>query len=705
MKSIRMFTLVIVFLSLGLGNVFANSDTLSCQAMFGLKQDFEALVENNQMIIHLTDYSSSSEEINSWNWDFGDGTTSTEQNPSHTYSNAGAYVVTLKITTNQYTSRNDHYFMLFDLETYNKKKEEPDCHAAFDYFYDASENEDSASATIIFTDTSFSKSVITNWLWDFGDETTSTEQNPTHTYSQNRIYEVLLVVYSENGSDTTSRFVYINVPETPIEPVACQSAFSYSIYADSSNGSLVIDYYTITFHDMSSSPNEITGWLWEFGDGNTSTEQYPEHTYSTEGEYEVKLTIYSEDCESSVINPMPIHENSWNNNEEVPACQASFVHGISIDSIAMEPVVDFKTVSFFDISTSHSEITNWLWNFGDGSTSTEQNPIHTYSSEGDYEVELTIYSDDCENSTMNVIIIDESQWNNNEEEVPACQAEFVYGNKIDTISMEPVVDFKTIYFLDISTSPDNITSWLWNFGDGTTSTEQYTTHTYAEEGEFIVELTIKSDQCESTVSNIVFIEEPSTVEETPVCEASFVYRTYVDSTNSVLTYDPYTILFFDRSKSSEIIVEWLWDFGDGNISTEQYPVHTYAKTGTYTVTLTFVAEDCDGSIAQDITINNNTKSTDSHNEATSVISFENNIEHLTIYPNPVKANSTINFYSENQNSTLIQIFNLSGKKVLSKKISTKPGQNQILLDASTLENGQYIIRMNNSKESIKFIKK
>jgi PKD repeat protein len=135
-----------------------------------------------------------------------------------------------------------------------------------------------APLTVQFTDNSFFGP--TSWAWDFdGDGTVdSTEQNPSFTYSTPGVYNMSVTVSNSAGSDTITMTGYISVDE-PISPVA-----DFSV--DSISGPV-----PVTVHFIDQSLNSPTSWLWDFGDGSTSTEQNPTHVYSDIGEYAVSLTV------------------------------------------------------------------------------------------------------------------------------------------------------------------------------------------------------------------------------------------------------------------------------------------------------------------------------------------------------------------------------------------------------------------------------
>ena len=224
--------------------------------------------------------------------------------------------------------------------------------------------------TVNFTDQSTGD--ITSWSWDFGDGSTSTAQNPSHDYTAPGTYTVSLTVTGPGGSDTNTKTNYITVTDG-------------NMTADFSGTPTTGDApLNVAFTDQST--GDITAWSWDFGDGGTSTAQNPNHTYNTAGVYTVSLTV-SNACGSDVMTKTDyITVNQ-------PVCNA--------------PVADFSgtplsgdaplLVDFTDNSSNAP--TSWSWDFGDGGTSTAQNPSHTYNSAGTYTVSMTA-TNDCGSDTQ-----------------------------------------------------------------------------------------------------------------------------------------------------------------------------------------------------------------------------------------------------------------------------------------------------------------
>ncbi|MFA5269415.1 MAG: PKD domain-containing protein [Methanoregula sp.] len=142
--------------------------------------------------------------------------------------------------------------------------------------------------TVTFTDTS--ETTPNEWLWDFGDGTNSTEQNPAHTYTTAGTYNVSLKAWNDLGSDTMEKTDYITV-RNPAAPVA-------TFTGTPTTGSAPL---SVTFNDTST--NLPTSWFWTFGDGTNATEQNPTHTYTAPGNYTVSLNVTNDDGTNSVTKP------------------------------------------------------------------------------------------------------------------------------------------------------------------------------------------------------------------------------------------------------------------------------------------------------------------------------------------------------------------------------------------------------------------
>lgn len=294
-------------------------------------------------------------------------------------------------------------------------------------------------------------------------------------------------------------------------------------------------------HFTNNSSGDITSWSWDFGDGATSGIYNPDHEYSSFGVYYVCLTVSDGlDCTDTYCDTIIVQ----------PDCQADF----NFTYVPTTPIY----VQFTDLSTGYPD--SWLWHFGDGTTSTDPNPVHPYSQAGSYDVCLIIEHNDslynCIDSICKTVIIPDSL---------NCQAEYTY--EID--SDDPM----KVHFFDLSSG--NITDWEWNFGDGNISNERNPVHIFPGPAAYMVCLKVEnSDTAEHCLH---FICESITLSDSAFCTSDFV--AVADSNSQVM----YQYSFFDQSTGNPDL--WMWTFGDGQISHDQDPVHAYENPGTYEVCL------------------------------------------------------------------------------------------------------------------------
>lgn len=225
--------------------------------------------------------------------------------------------------------------------------------------FEANVTADRIPLAVRFNDTSTANP--TTWAWDFGDGTTSIEQNPEHLYTKPGTYTVRLTVKNIAGTASETKTGYITVREAVL-PTA-----DFTVNATSGEAPFAVE-----FTDISS--GKPTEWEWEFGDGAISTMQSPVYTYEVPGTYTAKLTVKNSKGLTTVTHDV---------TADVPV-PAPPITSFAVDSTSGEAPL---TVAFTD--TSLKSPTSWIWDFGDGDTSSEQNPTHVYTSPGVYTVTLT----------------------------------------------------------------------------------------------------------------------------------------------------------------------------------------------------------------------------------------------------------------------------------------------------------------------------
>lgn len=551
---------------------FGCTDTMSVAVYIDSipNADFDFSIECFGSTTQFTNTSSGSPI--SYTWNFGDGSpTDNSTNPSHLYSAAGSYMVSLTATNGVNCTNTSFQLVPVNLMPVPNFSWSPTCEGQQMQFTDLSTNSPIA------------------WSWDFGDGTNSLLQHPSHTYLDTGSYTVQLVVSGGSGCmDSIAMQVYVDsIPTAAFSFIqACTNEETY--FTD--NSSINPDSY-----------------LWNFGDGTNSSVINPVHTYTNAGNFPVSLTVSytSNGCSNTIIQ----------NVEAYPRTTPSF--------LANTPCLGDST-HFID-QTGNIPI-SWEWDFGDGSPlSYVQNPVHLYPAMGIYPVSLITsnsygcidtlnqsieiyglpvadftFTTVCQgaSSTFNDNSIDDVNWewdfgdgsasvsNENPQHSYASSGSFVVSlvvfnqytcsdtiQYLVTVNPNPIAGFYSdtaCYSYEtslIDTSVDAI-SWEYSLGDLTTSTQSNPIHTYPAAGTYQVEQVVtNSFGCMDSVEHtILVLPQPS---------AGFI-------NNTVCALD--VVQFSDTSLGA--ITYWEWDFGDGSPADfTANPSHIFSVGGSYNVTL------------------------------------------------------------------------------------------------------------------------
>jgi len=533
--------------------------------------------------------------IVNWQWDFGNGITSTQQNPLATYTTVGAFALTLKVTDDKGCSR------ILGRNSYINVT--PGVAASF---VPTPLIACEAPGNISFSNASTGPGTMT-YQWNFGDSGVSTAVSPGHTFANEGIYNVSLVATSSSGCEDTiqqivsvggfnSSFLFsdttcpgreitftntslprpdsvrwhfgdgtISTDTLPIHVYANPGTYTVWLYnysgncVDSISRQVTVNTppaasfttsdagtcqqsLTANFQDASS---DAISWLWNFGDSSTSVVQNPSHTYNGYGAYDVTLTVInSNGCADTITRAAYIRLQRP--KITVPALPAN---GCIPFTLTLTPVIN-----------SPDQIVSFNWDFGDGGTSALQQPTHTYTSDGVYTVKLYFTS-----ST-------------------GCMDSVIFASSVNAGS-KPAAAFSATPTEGCGSTPINFTNLsspytqlLWNFGDGSTSTSINPVKYYQDTGYFNIQLIAFNYECTdtATISHYIHILPPiARFAATPDCSNR---------------------LLFSFTDQSILPQTWLWDFGDGTTSTTQNPTHTYAALGVYTVTLTVTNGACTNSV-------------------------------------------------------------------------------------------------------------
>jgi gliding motility-associated-like protein len=542
--------------------------------------------------------------IANWEWDLGDGTTSVYQTPTHNYAQEGTYNITLIATSDQGCK-----------DTLTKQMNVfPFPTAAFSYI-DVCQTD-----LAVFTDLSYSPTAsLTNWNWDLGEGTTIMTQSPTHTYGQDGNYNVKLVITNQYGckdsitqnltvhplpqnsftvnavclnqfstftntssisSGSISSFAWdfgdggLSADQSPSYAYSQAGTFNVVLTNTSDKGCImalaktttvnplpltdfsaliVCENETTPFSDLSSiSGGSIVSYQWDFGDGNSSGLQSPAHSFSQAGNYNVTLTTYSDQgCSTSIMHTASVNSNP--------------IANFSFNNICLYDEAAFSNTS----SISSGSISSYQWDFGDMNTSTIQSPIHSFTQAGNYNVSLIAFSgNNCSDTLMQNITI--------------------YSVPDASIITNNVCDKQTAGFTDASNSNGTlITSWQWDFSNGSSSTEQNPNLVFSSDGNYTAQLIVtSSDGCKDTAKSSIEIYPLPVVDYT---------------TNNICLNE--ISYFSNLSYLSSGSMSYQWDFNDGNASVTQSPNHTYTNDGSYKVKLIVTTDKgCMDSITQLLTI-------------------------------------------------------------------------------------------------------
>jgi len=410
-----------------------------------------------------------------------------------------------------------------------------------------------SNATIIlegesvqFTFNGSESNTPTTYLWDFGDSTpTSTDKNPIHQYTSAGNYTVDLTVTDNDGDiDNEVKTNYITV-EADLVPIADFSANEINISQSE----------IVQFNFTGSEGNAPAIYLWDFGDGTpTSSEQNPSHQYSDVGIYNVSLLVTDRNGDSDFIEKIDYITVNLN---ELPI--ANFTANRT-------EIIEGQWVQFNFTGTEGTAPATFQWNFGDGSPiSTEKNPIHQYNSSGLFWIILNVTDNNGDfDAHMDYVVVDIDLLPN---------ADFNVNTSL--LIGEGWVNF--IFIGNIGNLP---TIFLWDFGDGSpTSNEQNPHHYYNTVDNFTVTLTLTDIDgdidIEMKINLISVIADISPI-------ANFIAdETIIDVDESV------QFTFIGSEGNTPATFEW--DFGDGSlISTEKNPIHIYSIPGTYSVSLIII---------------------------------------------------------------------------------------------------------------------
>src|SRR5690554_157366 len=374
--------------------------------------------------------------------------------------------------------------------------------------------------------------IIIGYGWDMehNGSIRYTTQNVTHNYNGYGTYDVNLIVTTNHGC-MDEIVQTLDVYPLPI--------------VDFDSDPLCLGNPT-TFTNLTTVPlgGTVTNWNWDFDDANTANTQNPQNTYANSGVYDVTLeATTNNNCVDRITKAVDIFQ--------LPVANFNFTNACFYNDIVFQ-------------NTSSSNANSFEWSFGDGSAiSTNESPNHRYANAGQYTVELTVTTvDGCEHSVTKTIA--------------------AYAQPDARFTVDPKCFGSNSIYNDGSSitniDGDAINTWNWDFGDGNTSSNTSPTHNYNSQNIYPTTLTVTSNYgCVDTYTRNAVVWPLPQVSFTPT-DVCLNFPTQFSDASTI-----------SNAFTTNEIVDWNWNFGNGNTSRLSSPTHTYLSDGDYTSQLEVIS--------------------------------------------------------------------------------------------------------------------
>jgi gliding motility-associated-like protein len=607
------------------------------------------------LVVNFTNRTTGASSNAVYTWDFGNGNSSALTNGGAVYTEEQTYTVNLTVRDGANQSTKTQQVTVYKPPVVD---------------FTVAPAKVCLGTPVTFTSNSSPGSgSIAGYTWDFGDGSTVQGYNSSqsYTYSVQQVASVSLTATNNYGCHTTLSKANI---------VTIIAALTASFTADKRVLCLVSD--AVQFTNNSTGPGTLD-YVWDFADGNTSTQQNPNHIFNKKGNYSVSLKVHSsEGCTvtSTQTNPLNVANYSTSFDVPSPICLGSYVTfnsqssptpDNSVWSVDGTPQYNYGSLyyTFYTIGTHTITLNNtfgtcpqsatkqisvkdlphpgaftadvagkcgspvavnfkdatpgdvkWEWDFNyyyynQQVQSTSQSPSFTYTADGNYEVWLRVTNaDGCTNTISQYV------------QITRPTAYITAGPG----TLSSCTTLLTNTFTTVSSEPLTVTKW--NFGDGGASTDASPTHTFKNTGTYTVTLNYTTvNGCTGTA---IFTQY--SIPATPDVSV------YINSGNPATCTTPATITFGTSSGSP--LATTSWTLGDGSVSTNPLPTHTYTALGTYVAILNYITQSgCKGTAySPPIIIDPRIK-----------LDF-------SMTPNPVCGNSTVSFISST-NSPDVNTYN------------------------------------------------
>lgn len=542
--------LTLLWLSLAVFSFKATAQTTpSCNPEFAVQYITNYTVKFNPVIANDSPY------VRHY-WSFGDGTTGSQQiSPTHTYALAGTYAVThtiVRVTPNNVPVCTQSITKQLTITA--------PCNLVVDFSWTVTQTN---SLRIEFQNLSTPLSNTDSITWTFGDGTSSTAVNPIHSYTSPGSYRVCLLIKKNTAGSTVP--CIREVCKTIVVTAPCNMVpnFTWTVSAS--------DPLRIEFTNTSTNIAATDSISWTFGDGSSSTQLNPAHTYNTSGTYTVCLRItryYANTttaCVRDICKTITIP----------PVCN------LVVNFTAQPDSLNSLRIIFTNTSVPVIASDSLFWSFGDGTTLSGiqgnpavANPVHTYANAGNYSVCLVVkkhpntVNTPCVRSSCKTLTA-----------VAPCNLQVSFTSQPDPAN--PL----RIKFTNTSTPVNATDSLRWTFGDGSSVSGVQSdpnvaspTHLYANAGNYTVCLIIKKNSNAQTPVNCIR-EICRNVTVTSPCNFTVNYSWRLDSVNQR------KLIFTNLTTPPSANPIAVWSFGDGTSATSWNAVHEYAQPGQYRVCL------------------------------------------------------------------------------------------------------------------------
>lgn len=571
-------------------------------------------------------------------WNFGDGYTSNTTFTTHTYNQCGTYVITHTVTGFDSSSNpcGDSSLMVINISCGNP------CNIQASF----SAQLDSINPTFVnfFNNSSFDPNTPIVFDWDFGDGSVSTTTDLagfSHIYANPGIYNVCVVAYNSNANCADTFCLNVVAQDNP---PACDIVANFIYDTTSASNFIFTDQST-------SSSSGIVSYLWNFGDGSSSTLQNPVHQFTAPGVYTVCLTVTNA------------------GNTGAPPCSQSICYAITVfgtptpcnDPIGFgwqqDPSLN-GNVTFVNTS-AQGDTTAWItWTFGDSTGGQYGLQVtHTFANSGSYWVCMSqSLPNGCTRDTCYLVSVTVNNTN-------PC-------NLVATFDALPAPNTNSTFVFSNTTMNSDPNSLIsWSFGDGTSATGNNISHSYNQPGNYLVCMHI-------AVSNTCFAD-------------TCIYVTVNNSTPCNL-YAGFTVAATPSAANAYLFTasnnypsaQTNWYFSDSSFATGQIVQHIFPGPGNYQVCLNVSLAGCTADTCLTITV------------VDSVVNIPQPSNVLITYPNP--ATNQLNFVvNSGQNQPLVAtIYNMQNVMIAQYTLTVVSGNQAVSLPIGTLPPGMYVLKLN-----------